>query len=132
MDSKTLQDWLNGYRQAWELQDADRAAGLFSEDALYYETPFDEPLSGREEIHRYWSDGAVSAQRDITFEFEILGVTGSTAVARWTACFTRVPSGITVELDGVLAATLDDRGLCSVFREWWFHGPAPKRGVQVN
>lgn len=119
MDAQTVQGWLDAYRRAWELQDADQAASLFSEGALYYETPFEEPFSGRESIVRYWQDGAVAAQRDIAFGFDIVAIEGSTAVARWTASFTRTPSGVRVELDGVLTAEFDGQGLCAVFREWW-------------
>jgi ketosteroid isomerase-like protein len=119
MDSQTLHMWLDGYREAWEQQDPEQAAELFSEDAVYYETPFAEPFSGREAIRRYWLLGAASAQQDITFGFEVVGISGSVGVARWTASFTRVPSGARVELDGVLVATFGDRGRCTVFREWW-------------
>lgn len=119
MDRETLHTWLAGYRGAWEGQDPDAAAELFSQDALYYETPFAEPFVGREAIRSYWRQGAADAQRDITFRFEIVGVDGPVGVARWTASFTRVPSGAHVELDGVLLATFADDDRCAVFREWW-------------
>lgn len=119
MNRKAFEAWLGEYAEAWRLQDPQRAAALFSHGALYYETPFDEPLSGRDGIVQYWQEGAADSQTDISVACEALGVSGSVGVAHWSARFTRVPSGVKVELDGVLAATFDDQGLCCVFREWW-------------
>jgi ketosteroid isomerase-like protein len=91
--------WLDGYREAWEQQDPEQAAELFSEDAVYYETPFAEPFSGREAIRRYWLLGAASAQQDITFGFEVVGISGS------------VRPGTMYRFSGMVASARDHREL---------------------
>lgn len=118
MTEKRLRDWLEAYGRAWMSRDADTAANLFSADVAYYETPFGEPARGRTGVYRYWS-AATGAQRDITFRYEILAVTASGGIVRWSADFTRIASGARVQLDGVLLLEFDEEGLCRRLREWW-------------
>jgi len=118
MDHESFQAWLEAYGRAWESHDPDAVVGLYSDDLVYYETPFDEPMRGREGIRRYWAE-AVAAQRDVKFSADVLAVSGDTGIARWTTSLTRVPSGVQVELDGIFLVTFGDAGRCREFREWW-------------
>ena len=111
--------WLNAYGQAWTTGDPDAAVRLFSADAAYFETPFDPPMIGTAAIHRYWTEGAKNAQTGVTFSATVLDVRDATGLARWQASFRRVPSGASVELDGVLIARFGDDLRCNEFREWW-------------
>jgi hypothetical protein len=106
--------WLGAYGRAWENLDADAAVALFTEDATYQETPFDEPERGADAIRAYWQE-AVGGQRDVKFGHEVLGDN----VARWWCSFTRVPGGERVELDGIFLCEFADDGRCHTFREWW-------------
>lgn len=120
-------DWLRAYGSAWTQQHAAAVTRLFTEDATYFETPFDEPMVGHEAIHAYWVEGAEQGQRDITFRFDVLSFIENVGVAHWEAAFTRVPSGQLVLLDGVLRAAFEDDGRCGEFREWW-HRKEESRG----
>lgn len=122
MDRLKLEGWLGRYGRAWEGRDPKAAAALFEETAEYYETPFEPPFRGRDEIRRYWR-GATNSQRDISFSHEVLSVTASTGVARWKADFSRIPTGQRVRLDGVFVLTFNEAGLCIVLREWWHSDP---------
>lgn len=122
MDRSKLEGWLERYGRAWEGRDPEAAAALFEEAAEYYETPFEPPFRGRDEIRRYWR-GATNSQRDISFSHEILSVAPSTGVARWRAEFSRIRTGQRVRLDGVFVLTFDKAGLCTVLREWWHADP---------
>jgi ketosteroid isomerase-like protein len=119
IESSAFEYWLRAYGQAWEAGDPDAVAALFTADASYHETPFDEPMVGTEELYRYWSEGAEQAQKNVQFSFIILSKAGQTGIARWCASFERIPSGVQVELDGILTADFDPSGQCRVFREWW-------------
>ena len=113
-----LEDWLARYEEAWEQRDPARAAALFTENAPYYEKPFDAPKAGRNGIRDYWA--AVTAdQRDVDFTSSVVAVNGRTGIARWNAKLKSASSGVRVELDGVFVLTFDDGGLCSELREWW-------------
>lgn len=119
---------MKAYGHAWEAGDPDTVATLFTADATYYETPFDEPMVGSEAIRRYWSEGAGQAQKNVRFSFTILSTVGHTAISRWWASFERIPSGVQVELDGILVAEFDHSARCRVFREWWHRLERRKAG----
>jgi hypothetical protein len=68
---------------------------------------------------RQWLNGAQEGQTDVCFEATPILLQADTGWARWKATFRRVPTGATVELDGVLEAFFDGQGRCSIFREWW-------------
>jgi ketosteroid isomerase-like protein len=110
--------WLDGYEGAWEERDADRAAELFTPDAIYRDNPYNDPYRGREGIHKYWSD-VTADQRNVDFNYELLTTYGRTAVAHWSATFSSASSGSTINLDGVFLLEFDAGGLCSRLREWW-------------
>ena len=113
-----LQAWLDAYGRAWEQMDPDAAAALFADDATYQETPFDQPMRGREAIREYWR-GVPEAQRDIRFEHEVLAADGDRGIAWWRARFLRVPTSADVTLDGIFVLAFDEDGRCSSLREWW-------------
>ena len=50
--------WMEAYGRASREDDAVASAALFAEDARYYETPFAEPVLGRQAIYQYWLKGA--------------------------------------------------------------------------
>lgn len=119
MTDTHFHDWLLRYGGAWEQGDPEAAVALFSPSAVYFETPFDEPMAGTEAIRRYWTEGAKDGQTVVRFEASVISFDGKTGFAHWTACFRRVGSGTFVELEGVLRAEFDDLGRCVTFREWW-------------
>jgi hypothetical protein len=118
MTEQELTTWIDAYGSAWERGDPDGAAELFSDDARYYETPFDPPALGPEGVRRYWSD-ATGTQTDVTFRYEILGMMGDRALVRWWATFVRKLTGARLELEGVLMLDFADDGRCRMLREWW-------------
>ena len=115
---RSFEDWLRGYKRAWESRSAEAAAALFTPDARYYWTPFDPPQQGRTEIAAAWQN-AVTQQKDVTFTYEILATEGARGVAHWHTRLTSVPKGESVELDGILIAQFADPTHCREFREWW-------------
>ena len=119
MNPEALPEWLESYRRAWEGRDAEAVGKLFTEDATYQETPFTQPMHGREAIREYWSRVVAAAQEQIRFGHEVLAITGATALAHWWASFVRVSSKTRVSLDGIFLLTFDRAGLCKELREWW-------------
>jgi hypothetical protein len=117
-------DWLRAYGAAWEGRDSKAAVAIFTADAEYYWTPLDPPQRGHAGIAAAW-EGAVSQQKDITFRYQVLAVTGTTGIATWRADFTRLPTGAKVVIEGVLTAEFAVPGKCRVFREWWHAAETP-------
>lgn len=110
--------WLAAYGQASIENDPRASANLFSEDAAYYESPFAEPLVGREAIYHYWARGAQNL-KDKTADYEILAIDGNRGIARWKATFVHIASGDRVALDCLFLVEFDQASKCRLFREWW-------------
>ena len=94
------EEWLDAYGSAWEQGDSDAVGALFAVDAVYRETPFDPPMTGRAAIQAYWREGAGEGQEAVTFGYEIWAISGAACFAHWDASFTRSSSGQSVVLDG--------------------------------
>ena len=121
-----FQGWLRSYGNAWTTGNPDEVILLFSQDARYYETPFDAPMTGRDAIRKYWAEGAKYGQSNVNFHVNIISLENNIGVAHWQATFNRVPSGEFVELDGILQATFDSQGECVEFKEWWHRKESEK------
>lgn len=111
-------EWLERYKRAWESRDPQMAQELFTEDVTYQETPFTEPMRGREAIYAYWAE-VPRSQDQVQFESELVAVKEQQGVARWRASFIRIPSRMLVKLDGIFIFSLNEEGLCTEFKEWW-------------
>ena len=122
MDKRDIQQWLDNYGEAWIKGDPEKVVPLFTETASYRETPFDEAMIGQDAIKQYWQKGAADAQDNVEFSSQVWAVDAETAVAGWQASFTRKPSGVKVELDGIFRltfSTVSGRLLCKSLEEWW-------------
>lgn len=118
MEKESLKSWLDSYGQAWMGRDPDAAVALYTDDATYQVTPFDEPLRGRAAIYKYWV-GVAKTQERIHFDYEVIAVTAEKGVARWRASFVIVPPGLETKLDGIFVVSLNSDGRCQSLREWW-------------
>ncbi|WP_199242981.1 nuclear transport factor 2 family protein [Vitiosangium sp. GDMCC 1.1324] len=84
--------WIEAYGKAWETKDADAAARLFTDDAIYEATPSvnDQTFVGRSAIHTYW-ENITAGQSDVTVKHGEPLVEGDRAVVElWVTM--RVPA----------------------------------------
>ncbi len=129
MNRDQFKSWLDAYGRAWETRSSEAVGELFTEDATYQETPFVEPLPGRQAIRDYWTQKVQRSQEQARFGYEILAGMESTCIAHWWAFFVRVPTKSKVKLDGIFVLTFDADNLCQTLREWWVRQEnQPKRG----
>jgi len=119
MNSESLRAWLEAYGRAWETRDPEAVRRLFAEGATYQETPFTQPLRGRDAIQQYWSQVVAIAQEQIRFGCEVLAVAEDSAIVHWWASFVRIQSQAQVSLDGIFLLTFNTEGRCRELREWW-------------
>lgn len=123
LTKEKVNDWLREYGRAWEAGDFESVTTLFSEDAVYHEDPFDEPMVGHDEIRQYWKDGASDSQENVSFQFTLWTIDDDQCFAHWCASFTRVDSQEHVELDGVFRLRFQRSGydvpVCKSLQEWW-------------
>ena len=127
MDTAAVAAWLDGYSQAWGTYDPADIGALFSQDAVYFDNPFDEPARGREAIVAYWLE-----DRDPpgTYEgiYRPLLVAGDQAVARGVSRYFNTDGTVEKEFDNVFLLRFDAEGRCREYREWYMRKPPPDEG----
>jgi ketosteroid isomerase-like protein len=112
----TRDEWIAGYGSAWERADADAAASLFTEDALYRSSPFRPPSVGHDGIREYWQQ-ATATQSGVRVRFgEPIASGDKLAVEWWT---TMRSDGADVTLPGCLVLRFAPDGRCEELREYW-------------
>lgn len=120
MDRKSLQLWLDKYVEAWRTYDPAQIGDLFSEDALYFYSPWDEdnPIRGRDAIVAEWSrepdpSGSWEAR------YAPLVVEGDLAVAQGRTRYFRADGSIDREFNNIFVLHFDEAGRCERFTEWY-------------
>ena len=115
---KDLDRWVAKYRKAWESNDPGHIAALWTEDAVWYRRPDDEPVVGRDAIVAAWLEVA-DAPGETRFEYEVLGFGDGVGFVRgWTTYQTRPPS----EFSNLWVIRLA-RDRAHEFTEWWMEKP---------
>lgn len=131
MDRAAVEGWLARYGRAWETMDPGAAVDLFTEDATYRESPFDEVMRGRDAIRAYWSE-VPEFHRDVSFGAEVIAIQDEMAVARWWVSLVRAKTGVHSRFDGVFVLEFDGDGntaRCRSLREWWHTDPPDAAGT---
>lgn len=123
MTEAELSNWLDKYGAAWEGQNADAAAALFTDNGTYAWGPFNEPIQSREAIKAAWDYATKGQQENIHFGYETLAVTAERGIARWWVSMKVKSTGVQVRMEGIFLVTLTADGLCTEFREWWNEDP---------
>jgi hypothetical protein len=115
---ESFSQWLEIYGKASRENNVKASSELFSQGAKYYETPFSDPLIGREAIYGYWLTGAQTL-KDKESSFQVLALRNNLGIARWVSKFTTSNSDKRFALDCVFLVEFDENNKCTVFREWW-------------
>ncbi|MET4224903.1 YybH family protein [Oerskovia enterophila] len=79
MDHQAVMTWVAAYEAAWREEDLRAVETLFTEDARYARSPYDEPLHGHGEIRDFW---LVDSGETFTLKAAPVAVEGATAVVR--------------------------------------------------
>lgn len=137
----TIEEFMRGYKAAWEARDERLFCALFAEDGIYRNTPFAEQR-GHGQLAQYWQ--RVKLQEDVVVSYEILAATAGAGIAHWHVTYQvaseelfRIWAASTgtnlvarqtgdplprMALDGVLQARFAD-GACAECRLWWHSMP---------
>ena len=120
MNREFLQQWLEEYVEAWRTYVPEKIENLFSENALYFYSPFDEqnPLRGREAIVADWLK-----EPDPVGSWEAryvpVAVEGNVGVAQGRTRYFGSDRSIEREFDNIFVLHFDDAGRCARFTEWY-------------
>lgn len=115
MDADALRSWVDRYRVAWESNEPDDIAGLFTEDATYATDPYSEPWRGRDAIVKEWLD-AKDEPGQTEFRSEVMAIDDDLGFVRGWTTYLDPPERT---YSNLWVIRLDDDGRCSEFVEWY-------------
>ena len=107
--------WLAGYEAAWRTAGTADLAGLFTSDATYLQSTYEQPVTGLDAIRQMWEDEREGPDEVFTLATDILAVDGPVAVVRAEV---RYGEPARQEYRDLWVIRLDDDGLCTWFEEW--------------
>jgi SnoaL-like domain len=136
-----IEQFMQGYKDAWERRDELMFSALFAADGEYRNTPF-AVQRGHAQLAEYWR--RVKLQEDVHVTYEVLASTPTGGIAHWhvtyqvaseelfqiwaastgTNLVARQPGDPLprMVLDGVLRAEFEG-GLCKQCQIWWHSMP---------
>ena len=114
-----LDDWIAGYERAWSSNDPDEIGALFTDDALYYTTPFRVPWRGRAEIVAGWLDRK-DEQGKWSFTWQPLVDAGELSIITGITTYADPPQ----VYSNLWEIRFGSDGRCTEFTEWWMEHPA--------
>lgn len=115
-----LASWIDGYVRAWNTNDPDDIAALFTADAEYRTEPYAAPVRGRDAIVAFWLANSDEPGRT-TFRWAPLVVTSEVAVVEGTTDYRDDPPRT---YSNLWVIHLDGTRRCTSFTEWWMLHPA--------
>ena len=120
MNRESVQLWLDKYVEAWRTYDPAQIGDLFSEDALYFYSPFDEhdPLRGRDAIVNDWR-AEPNAVGSWEARYVPVAVEDNVGVAQGRTRYFRPDGTIEREFDNIFVLHFDEDGRCARFTEWY-------------
>lgn len=138
-----IEQFMQGYQQAWEQRDEQRFAALFTADGCYHNTPF-AVQTGHAELAAYWR--RIKLQDGPRLRYEVLAASPGAGLAHWHVTYQVASEELfqvwarstgtplvahrpgdplpRMVLDGVLQAEFDG-DLCRRCRLWWHSLPQP-------
>lgn len=119
MDRDTVMTWVAAYEAAWRGEDLRAVETLFTEDARYARSPYDDPLRGHGEIRDFW---LVDAGEPFTMTVEPVAVDGSTAVVQVEV---RYGDPVEQEYRDLWVLRFADDGRVEEFTEWAYWPDKP-------
>ena len=79
VDRDDVMGWVERYERAWRAEDVEAVTALFTEDARYRPSPYEESLIGHAGIQGYWLDDEGNT---FTMTASTVAVEGRNAVVR--------------------------------------------------
>jgi uncharacterized protein (TIGR02246 family) len=114
-DRVMVAKWVADYEAAWRAPGTSGLAEIFTDDAAYLRSPYEEPVAGLDAIRRMWDEDRAGPDEVFTLATDILAVDDATAVVRAEVRYGDPPRQ---EYRDLWVIRLDVDGRCSWFEEW--------------
>jgi ketosteroid isomerase-like protein len=117
---------VDAFGKGWAKGDVPLLMSVFTDDAVFLETPFSAPRKGREAILEYWRDVPVH-QAEITFSSGEIFVVGPWFSVEYKVTFRRRRTGDWVEARGAMFCETKE-GKISELRMYWHRWAGGREG----
>ncbi len=124
--AEQLLAWVDRYEQAWRTAGTEGLGGLFTDEAEYLVTPYDEPVRGLGAIRQFWDEDRDGPDEVFTMSAEVVACSGSTGVARVVVLY---GDPLAQEYLDLWVVRFAADGRAERFEEWPFwptHGRTPQ------
>lgn len=119
MDESAFRAWVDRYVGAWNSNDPDEIAALFTEEARYLTEPYARPWTGHKEIVEQWLANK-DEPGETKFVYDILAIVDDLGFVKGTTDYKTPPR----VYSNLWEVRLDADGRCKEFVEWWMkHEP---------
>ena len=111
--------WTKEFMESWKNLDWERTLKTLDKKVEYYENPIDPPCSSFAEVINLWNVVADN-QKDIEYKYKIISFNEKTCIINWQMKRTMTKDNIRQEIDGIFQVSVNDKGLCTFFKQWRF------------
>ena len=115
IDRASVEEWIRRYERAWRAAGTEPLAELFTEDATYRMSPYEEPVRGLGAIAELWERERTGPDEEYGMSCEVVAVDGDTAVARIAVAY-----ATGAEYRDLWIVRFSSDGRCREFEEWPF------------
>jgi len=105
------------FEAGWSKGDVNRIVALFTDDAVFFETPFSDPIRGTLAIRKYWSDVPVNQAEIKVISGEIFAA-GPWFSTEFKTTFRRRRTGEWIEAKGALFCETDGEKITEMRMYW--------------
>jgi ketosteroid isomerase-like protein len=112
-----IAEWVAAYERAWRTAGTESLAALFTTDATYQASPFEERHRGLAAIADLWEAERAGPDEAFTMSTEVVAVEGDTGVVRCEVAYGEPHNRLFRDL---WIIKLDDDRRCFHFEEWPF------------
>lgn len=109
-----INGWLNKFKSSWENKNFKNVLSLFSNDVVYYESPF-KKLNGFSEIEKEWA--TIADQESINLNFIVSTQEDNKYTVQWDLKYSKKEDK-SFHYSGVYLIKLNEAGLCDEFRQY--------------
>jgi hypothetical protein len=115
-------DWVAAYERAWRTPGTGTLGQIFTEDAVYQQGPYEEPVTGLPAMARMWEAERESPDETFQISYDVVAVDGPVAVVRAEVFY---GDPVSQEYRDLWVIRFAGDGRCASFEEWPFWPAQP-------
>jgi hypothetical protein len=116
IDNK-LNVWFEGLKNIWLNKTPNEVESLVADKFIWYENPFQPPITSKEELLKEWQ--SIHNHKQLSIDYKVISFQNNVGIATAESTFTLIDTKVRVEMKGIWFVILDKEGKCTEFRQWF-------------